>query len=124
MHSRHVSKQRNGNMIFHQNNISVLVLEYVPHSFSGNVGNSIRKTQVENSVNSTGFQYTVCHLSNNSHFPEFPLTSMRGVLYASAPPGDGCRGGCQGCDRASLWRVGLISMKQDSRYTCAAHVVG
>ena len=69
-------------------------------------------------------QYTVCHLSNNSHFPEFPLTSMRGVLYASAPPGDGCRGGCQGCDRASLWSVGLISMKQDSRYTCAAHVVG
>ena len=37
--------------------------------------------------------YTVRHLSNNSHFPEFPLTSMRGVLYASAPPGDGCRGG-------------------------------
>ena len=31
---------------------------------------------------------------------------------------------CQGCDRASLWRVGLISMTQDSRYTCAAHVVG
>ena len=25
---------------------------------------------------------------------------------------------------ASVMRVGLISMKQDSRYTCAAHVVG
>ena len=69
-------------------------------------------------------EYTVRRLSNNSHFPEFPLTSIRGVLYASAPPGDGCPGGCQGCDRASLWRVGLISMTQDSRYTCAAHVVG
>ena len=69
-------------------------------------------------------QYTVRRLSNNSHFPEFPLTSMRGVLYAFAPPGDGCPGGCQGCDRASLWMVGLISMTQDSRYTCAAHVVG
>ena len=69
-------------------------------------------------------KYTVCRLSNNSHFPEFPLTSVRGVLCASAPPGDGCPGGCQGCDIASLLRVGLISMTQDSRYTCAAYVVG